>query len=423
MSENRFLQSFCTVTASAVLVCGTLVLLTSTAPWSPLPQPDSEPSTPDSARVSMEATASIDAQAPEAPLASDQADASEAAEPDVFDAGLTGAEVEAGEPSQVFAPEAPSPEADDALAALGMPLDPETADASSDDSGADVSITAAAASGSGTASETPAEFAVSVPLAKIASLKSDAATDQIAEMLAALPPGPNASEKSDAATTQVAAILAATPPAPPPPPAPVASDETEAATNTVATVLAASAPAPAPLLPLRKPVEKQPEPKVAALPTPQAAPARQEAAKQDAAKQVLTKQVLTKQDLTKQNLAQQDAAQPHSGKGPWQPMALAPADKPSISLSKAPINKPSGGAYASKVWAALARHKPRAGQRGSTTVAFSIGENGTLRGVRVGRSSGNSRIDQLALATVRNAAPFPPPPSGAASYSIRIDFQ
>jgi protein TonB len=104
-------------------------------------------------------------------------------------------------------------------------------------------------------------------------------------------------------------------------------------------------------------------------------------------------------------------------------MALAPADKPSISLSKAPINKPSGGAYASQVWAALARHKPRAGQRGSTTVAFSIGENGALRGVRVGRLSGNTRIDQLALATVRNAAPFPPPPAGAASYSIRIDFQ
>jgi protein TonB len=104
-------------------------------------------------------------------------------------------------------------------------------------------------------------------------------------------------------------------------------------------------------------------------------------------------------------------------------MALAPADKPSISLLKAPINKPSGPAYASKVWAALARHKPRAGQRGSTTVAFSIGENGALRGVHVGRSSGNSRLDQLALATVRNAAPFPPPPAGAASYSIRIDFQ
>jgi protein TonB len=103
-------------------------------------------------------------------------------------------------------------------------------------------------------------------------------------------------------------------------------------------------------------------------------------------------------------------------------MALAPADKPSIALSKAPTARPSGSAYASKVWSALARHKPKAGQRGSTTVVFAIGDNGALRGLRVGRSSGNTRLDQLALATVRNAAPFPPPPSGAASYTIRIDF-
>lgn len=104
-------------------------------------------------------------------------------------------------------------------------------------------------------------------------------------------------------------------------------------------------------------------------------------------------------------------------------MALAPADKPSIALSKAPINKPSRTAYAATVWSALARHKPRAGQRGSTTVVFAIGDNGALRTVRVGRSSGNTRLDQLALTTVRNAAPYPPPPSGAVSYTIRIDFQ
>ena len=104
-------------------------------------------------------------------------------------------------------------------------------------------------------------------------------------------------------------------------------------------------------------------------------------------------------------------------------MALAPADKPSIALSKAPTARPGTGAYASKVWSALAHHKPKAGQRGSTTVVFAIGENGALRAVRVGRSSGDTRLDELALTTVRNAAPYPPPPSGAASYTIRIDFQ
>jgi len=405
VSENRFLQSFFTVTASAVLVCGTLILLTSTAPWSPLPQPDSEPSTPDSTRVSMEATSSIVAQVPDAPLASDQADTTQSTEPEAADpTGSTDGQAAAEAPDQAVELEAPSPEADDAFAALGMPLDPEIADAGADDDIADGAPTADTASVPENAVDnaTPPEVAVATPVA---------------------PAQPAASHKSNAATTHVAAILAATPPAPPPPPAPIASDEAEAATNTVATVLAATAPAPAPPLPKRKPVEKQPEPKVAALVTPQAAPARQDTAKQDTAKQDTAKQDAAKQDLPKQDLAQQGAAQPHSGSGPWQPMALAPADKPSISLSKAPINKPSGGAYASQVWAALARHKPRAGQRGSTTVAFSIGENGALRGVRVGRSSGNTRIDQLALATVRNAAPFPPPPAGAASYSIRIDFQ
>ena len=101
-------------------------------------------------------------------------------------------------------------------------------------------------------------------------------------------------------------------------------------------------------------------------------------------------------------------------------MTLAPADK---SALKVPTARPNNAAYGSQVWAALARHKPRAGVRGSATVVFSIGENGGLRGVQVGRSSGNDRIDQLALQTVRSAAPYPPPPSGVATYTIRIVFQ
>jgi protein TonB len=101
-------------------------------------------------------------------------------------------------------------------------------------------------------------------------------------------------------------------------------------------------------------------------------------------------------------------------------MGLAPADKP--VPAQVPTARPSGAAYASSVWSALARHKPRAGKNGSATVVFAIGGNGALRGLKIGRSSGNARIDQLALATVRSAAPFAPPPSGSASYTIRIDF-
>jgi len=116
----------------------------------------------------------------------------------------------------------------------------------------------------------------------------------------------------------------------------------------------------------------------------------------------------------------------------WRPMALAPADTPTPPKLSPPAPKQasSGGlsaaAHQSKVWSSLARHKPRAGQRGSATVTFAIGASGSLRGARIAKSSGNAKIDQMALATVRRAAPFAPPPnlkSGAASYTIRIDFR
>jgi protein TonB len=104
------------------------------------------------------------------------------------------------------------------------------------------------------------------------------------------------------------------------------------------------------------------------------------------------------------------------------PMTLAPADQPGASASRPSTARPSSGAYASQVWSRLARAKPRAGQHGSASVSFTIGEMGALRAVQLARSSGNSKIDQLALQTVRNAAPFNAPPSGAVSYTIRIDF-
>jgi protein TonB len=432
---NRFLQTFCTVTASAVLVCGTLLLLTSTAPWSPRQQIDSEPSTPDSARLSTHDDNAIEAEFPGAPLASDQADTTATPELDEADRTYTASTDRQPdeERSQSVEPEAPAPEGDDALASLGLPLNADSIDTDSEDSEAGTAIApdAPVASENDIAqNEIPTEVALSASAAPVAGDKSDAATDQIAEMLTTLPPRVIASDKSAAATDQIAVMLTALPPPPPPP---VAREMTEPAKEEVAAVMAAIPPAPPepvetesksetpkvaviappPPLPRRKP-EAPPAPKVA-LPGP---PAEVDAAPKIAAVSVPPREKPAVQEAPKQQIAQTGG-----GLGIWKPMALAPADKPSIALSKAPTARPSSGAYASKVWAALARHKPKAGQRGSTTVVFSIGENGGLRGMRVGRSSGNTRLDQLALATVRNAAPYPPPPSGVASYTIRIDFQ
>ncbi len=80
-------------------------------------------------------------------------------------------------------------------------------------------------------------------------------------------------------------------------------------------------------------------------------------------------------------------------------------------------------AYGAVVRGAVGRHKPRGVGRGRVTVTFSIGPMGALRGVSVARSSGNSKLDQAAVAAVRSAAPFPAPPSGAGqTYSLPIYF-
>jgi protein TonB len=110
----------------------------------------------------------------------------------------------------------------------------------------------------------------------------------------------------------------------------------------------------------------------------------------------------------------------------WKPMGLAPADKPSISGTQSLPKRLDARSYNAKIWSALARKKPKVGQSGSTTVTFAVGQSGALRFVRVSQSSNNPGLDQLALKTVRDAAPLPPPPpflkDGSAAYTIRIDF-
>jgi len=81
--------------------------------------------------------------------------------------------------------------------------------------------------------------------------------------------------------------------------------------------------------------------------------------------------------------------------------------------------------YGAKVRAAIGRHKPKTvGASGSATVSFAIGPAGGLQSLRINRSSGKAQLDEAALASVRNAAPFAPPPAGIRpSYSIQIFFR
>lgn len=107
--------------------------------------------------------------------------------------------------------------------------------------------------------------------------------------------------------------------------------------------------------------------------------------------------------------------------------------------SKASAGKGTGGdrasastgsvlAYAAHVRARVAGNKPSGGgSQGTAVVSFRVTTAGGLASVSVARSSGSAALDQLAIAAVRGAAPFPAPPAGATPgqlfFTIPFHFQ
>lgn len=69
--------------------------------------------------------------------------------------------------------------------------------------------------------------------------------------------------------------------------------------------------------------------------------------------------------------------------------------------------------YQRRVWAHLAAHAPSAPSgAGVARVAFRLDESGKVLSLRLVRSSGLPTFDRACLASVRDAGPFPQPPSG-----------
>lgn len=77
--------------------------------------------------------------------------------------------------------------------------------------------------------------------------------------------------------------------------------------------------------------------------------------------------------------------------------------------------------YHGQVMRRIQRAKRRASVRGVAVVRFKVTAGGGLTGLGIARSSGSGKLDAIALAQVRRAAPFPPPPAGArTSFTVRI---
>lgn len=69
------------------------------------------------------------------------------------------------------------------------------------------------------------------------------------------------------------------------------------------------------------------------------------------------------------------------------------------------------------------RKPPSVGKRGYVVVTFAVSPSGSLISARISSSSGDKALDQLALAAMRGAAPFPKPPSGLTTTERLFTFK
>jgi len=73
----------------------------------------------------------------------------------------------------------------------------------------------------------------------------------------------------------------------------------------------------------------------------------------------------------------------------------------------------------------IARRAPRGAGRGTAILTITVSGSGALVGVSLAKSSGNDRIDRLALASVRQAGRFPAAPSklGVGQHAFRLPIR
>lgn len=81
--------------------------------------------------------------------------------------------------------------------------------------------------------------------------------------------------------------------------------------------------------------------------------------------------------------------------------------------------------WGTQIRARIARRAPRGEGRGTAVVTITVSGSGALLGVSLAKSSGNPRIDKLALASVRQAGRFPAAPGklGVGQHAFRLPIR
>ncbi len=100
---------------------------------------------------------------------------------------------------------------------------------------------------------------------------------------------------------------------------------------------------------------------------------------------------------------------------------------PALALPAAAGDGTEEVSYAQLVMSQVAKAKKQGRYRGvpgAASVAFTIGDTGELATVAIVRTSGDSSLDEEAVAMIKRGAPYPPPPPGGRrDYRITLRFE
>jgi len=111
------------------------------------------------------------------------------------------------------------------------------------------------------------------------------------------------------------------------------------------------------------------------------------------------------------------------------PQALAKPVETSAAISIDAEARAAGvRAYGTLVWKRIAEKKPSGIHLPGTAYAiFSLTREGRISAIRISKSSGNARLDALALNTIEAAAPFDAPPADLTDadlvFEIPLNFR
>jgi protein TonB len=186
------------------------------------------------------------------------------------------------------------------------------------------------------------------------------------------------------------------------------------------------APPPAPIAP--PPVAEQPVPARVSLAPPPPSSARPIAPPVTAPVHTNASAAVQQPKPRAEPLRKTEAHSPIQA-GPAEPKALKPilgaAKASSPAVSGAEISEYQGAVItrlaAAKRYPEAARDR---GPHGMAVVRFTIDASGQVVGVSLAQSAGDAILDAEALATVRRASPFPPPPAGAPRvFSAPLSFK